>query len=93
MTMTNNITEHTGKLTILRHLPVSSNGHPRYITKVGSAVFITADGNSHSYSVINNENRYVTVTICMHHGKRTLNALAEHTRPKAPPADERESGN
>ena len=79
------IKKYTGRLEIIRSLPLSRNGNPRYdfvITEQrypeGVFRFIRAfTGRDHAvaYDLPNHDGKIVTVTIGTHYGKPTLNTI------------------
>ena len=70
-----NISRHHGKLTILRSLPSSVNGNPRYEFYIAGVNARTAVDSSYGYSLPNHDGRQITVTIGTHYGMPTLNSI------------------
>ena len=62
----------TGKLEVIRRLPSSRNGNPRYLLRVDGTTFRTAVDSSHGYSVTNHDGKSVRVTVGTHYGVATL---------------------
>ncbi|MDX0230293.1 hypothetical protein GOC14_06995 [Sinorhizobium meliloti] len=70
-----NITSHIGKLEIVRRLPSSANGNPRYLLKVDGWTCRTAVDSSLGYSVTNFDGKTVQATIGTHYGNATLDSV------------------
>lgn len=70
-----NITQHTGTLRVIKRLPPSVNGNPRYLISVDGFTCKTAVDSSYGYSVTNYDGKEVTATIGTHYGQATLNSL------------------
>jgi hypothetical protein len=70
-----NITRHTGKLQIIKRLPSSRNGNPRYLLKVDGWTCRTSVDSSLGYSVTNFDNKIVEATIGTHFGNATLDSV------------------
>lgn len=67
-----NVTSHTGKLEIIRRLPSSANGNPRYLLRVDGWTCRTAVDASLAYAVPNYNGKTVKATIGTHYGVATL---------------------
>lgn len=79
-----NITQHTGKLKLIKRLKNSSDGNPQFILAVIEHVeqnlgwrFRTPANSMLGYSVENFIDKNVTVTIGTHYGCTTLNNISE----------------
>ena len=70
-----NITRHTGILEIMKRLPSSRNGNPRYLAIVDGYAFKTSVDSSYGYCITNYDGRLVTVTIGSHYNQATLNTI------------------
>ena len=70
-----NITQHTGKLSIISRLPSSINGNPRYLIQVDGWTCRTRVDCSIGYEITNFEGRQVKATIGTHYGLTTLRTL------------------
>jgi len=70
-----NITQHIGKLEIIKRLPQSANGNPRYLLRVDGFTCCTAVDSHHAYEVPNMDGQNVIATIGTHYGKPTLNTI------------------
>jgi hypothetical protein len=70
-----NMTRHTGKLEIIKRLPSSANGNPRYLLKVDGWTCRTAVDSSLGYSVTNFDGKTVHATIGTHYGNATLDSV------------------
>jgi hypothetical protein len=71
------IKTHTGTLQILKRLPSSTSGNPRYLLLIGDTVCQTSVDSSLAYSVPNYEGYTVEATIGTHYGKATLNTITK----------------
>lgn len=67
-----NITSHIGKLEIVRRLPPSRNGNPRYLLRVDGWTCRTAPNSSLGYSVPNLDGKIVRAYIGTLRGLATL---------------------
>lgn len=67
-----NITQHTGKLSIVERLQNSYNGNPRYLISVGDVVCKTGVDSMHGYSIGNYEGCTVAAKIGTHRGVLSL---------------------
>jgi hypothetical protein len=70
-----NIKKHQGKLEILKRLPSSVNGNPRYLLSIGGYTCKTAVDSSHGYCVTNYDGKEVNATIGTHYGSPTLDTI------------------
>jgi len=70
-----NVTRHIGKLEIVRRLPSSANGNPRYLVYVAGFTCRTAVDSSLGYSVTNFDGKNVVATIGTHYGVATLDSV------------------
>lgn len=70
-------TQHTGKLEIIRRLPSSRNGNPRYLLKVDGWTCRTAPDSSIAYAVTNYDGKRVDAIICTYYGNATLIRVKE----------------
>jgi len=70
-----NITQHTGKLEVIKRLKSSYFGNPRYLIKIDGFTCKTAVDSSYGYSVTNHDGKQVYATIGTHYGSATLNTL------------------
>ena len=70
-----NITLHTGKCEIVKRLPSSINGNPRYLIKVDGFYCRTAVDSTHGYSIPNYDGKEVNATIGLHYGVLTLDTI------------------
>ncbi len=77
-----NITTHIGTLEIIKRLPSSINGNPRYELSIGGIKCRTAPDSSFAYSVPNYEGATVLVTIGTYYSARTLDSIEKITTPK-----------
>ena len=67
-----NITKHTGKLEIIKRLPSSVNGNPRYLLSVDGWTCKTPVDSTLGYTVANFDGKTVTATSGTHYGSATL---------------------
>lgn len=72
-----NITGHEGKLEILKRLPSSHNGNPRYLLRVDGWKCVTPVDSSYGYSIPKFAGKRVKATIGTHYGVATLNDVQE----------------
>lgn len=70
-----NITRHFGKLEIVKRLPSSRNGNPRYLLCVDGWTCRTAVDSSLGYSVTNFAGKRVEATIGTFRGVATLDSV------------------
>lgn len=67
-----NITRHFGKLEIIKRLPSSRNGNPRYLLRVDGWTCRTAPDTQLAYSLPNLDGKQVEALIGTHYGNATL---------------------
>ena len=67
-----NVSHHYGELRILRRLPSSRNGNPRFLVMVDGYVCRTAVDSNMGYAVKNMDGKRVEAYIGTHYGVRTL---------------------
>jgi hypothetical protein len=70
-----NITSTIGTLEVLKRLPSSYFGNPRYLLSINGVTCKTAVDSSYGYSVTNFDGKQVQATIGTHYGSATLNSL------------------
>jgi len=70
-----NITRHKGTLQILKRLPNSINGNPRYLISIDGFTCKTPVDSSYGYSITNYKDKEVSATIGTHYGTATLDLL------------------
>lgn len=70
-----NITRHTGILRVLKRLPSSINGNPRYLISIDGFICKTAVDSMYGYSVTNYDGRQVSATLGTHYGTTTLDRI------------------
>ena len=70
-----NITMHTGELSIVKRLPSSGYGNPRYMFIVDGYIARTSIDSMHGYEVTNYDGKEVEVTLGTHYGQLTLNSI------------------
>lgn len=70
-----NITQHTGKLEIIKRLKSSYFGNPRYLLSVDGYHCKTGVDSSYGYCVTNYDGKQVKATIGTHYGVLTLDTL------------------
>jgi hypothetical protein len=68
----NNLTRHTGLLTIIKRLPQSTNGNPRFLLTVDGWTCRTSVDCSLGYKVKNLDGKTVEAVIGTHYGQATL---------------------
>ena len=61
-----------GKLTIIKRLPMSKDGNPRYLMDIGGIECQTTVDSALAYMVPNFTQQTVTATIAPHYGKASL---------------------
>ena len=71
----NSISQHIGKLEVLKRLPSSINGNPRYLLRVNGFTCKTAVDSSLGYCVTNYDGKLVQATIGTHYGTQTLDSV------------------
>ena len=67
-----NITQHTGILELIKRLPSSTYGNPRYLVRLAGHECRTAPNSSLAYELPNWFNKKVTGTLGTHYGLTTL---------------------
>lgn len=67
-----NITQHTGTLEMIKRLPQSENGNPRYLVRLDGFECRTAPDDSLGYSLPNHFDKEITAHIGTHYGKPTI---------------------
>lgn len=70
-----NVSRHQGKLEVLKRLPSSLNGNPRYLIRVDGFTCKTAVDSGYGYSVTNFDGKEVIAYIGTHYGIATLDSL------------------
>ena len=70
-----NMTRHNGTLELIKRLPASTNGNPRWLLRVDGVTCRTAVDASLGYYVTNHDGKHVTAIIGTHYGKATLHQL------------------
>lgn len=75
--MAKNISRHIGNLHVVRRLPSSANGNPRYFVTVDGWLCRTAVDCSLGYKVTNLNGKRVIATIGTHYGVTTLLSASE----------------
>lgn len=70
-----NMSRHTGTLKLIKRLPASTNGNPRWLLSVDGVTCHTAVDSSLGYYVTNHDGKCVTAIIGAHYGKATLHRL------------------
>ena len=71
----NNVTRHQGKLEVVKRLPSSLNGNPRYLLRIDGHTCKTSVDSSYGYCVTNYDGKNVIATIGTHYGTATLDTL------------------
>lgn len=66
------ITQHTGKLEVIKRLPSSVNGNPRWLLKVDGWTCRTAPDAALGYNIQNLDGKQVVATIGTHYGQAAL---------------------
>lgn len=69
------VTRHIGKLEVVRRLPSSTNGNPRYLLRVDGWTCRTAVDSSTAYGITNLDGKQVVATIGTHYGVATLDSV------------------
>jgi hypothetical protein len=70
-----NITRHNGKLEVLKRLPSSGWGNPRFKLRIDGFTCTTTVDSSHGYEVQNYDGIEVVATIGTHYGIAQLNTI------------------
>lgn len=71
-----NVSRHYGKLEIIKRLPSSTNGNPRFLLRVDGWTCRTAVDSSLGYEVQNFDGKQVVATIGTHYGNATLDSVS-----------------
>ncbi len=66
------ITSHRGILQIIRRLPSSKYGNPRYMVRVAGYECRTMEDSSEAYSITNFDGKIVTARIGTHYRQQTV---------------------
>ena len=74
-----NLTQHKGVLKIIKRLPNSYYGNPRFLLSVDGFECVTQVDAMLGYGVQNYDGREVNATIGTHYGKATLNTCGLST--------------
>jgi len=69
-----NVTRHEGTLEIVKRLPNSTNGNPRYLLRVDGWTCRTAVDDSFAYTIEKLDGKKVKAYIGMHYGVATLDS-------------------
>lgn len=70
-----NISRHTGKLDVIKRLPSSRNGNPRYLLRIAGYTCRTAPDAGIAYAITNYDGKTVTALIGSHYGVATLDTI------------------
>lgn len=70
-----NITRHQGIVKVIKRLPSSENGNPRYLLSIDGFTCKTAVDSTHGYSITNYDGQEVMATIGTHYGTATLDTI------------------
>jgi len=71
------ITRHEGTLELIKRLPSSVNGNPRYLVRIDGYVARTAPNSSEAYGAVpNNFGRRVSCELGTHYGKTTIRNIS-----------------
>jgi hypothetical protein len=70
-----NITLHTGILKVIKRLPSSYFGNPRFLVWIDGVNCKTAVDSMLGYAIQNFDNKEVVATIGTHYGVATLNSV------------------
>jgi hypothetical protein len=70
-----NISTHIGTLEVIKRLPSSYFGNPRYLLSINGITCKTSVDSSYGYSVTNFDGKQVEASIGSHYGSATLNSL------------------
>ena len=68
-----------GVLRVLKRLPSSTNGNPRYMLRIDSVMFVTAPDSGLAYRITNFDGKSVKAELGMHYGKLTIDSIEEST--------------
>jgi hypothetical protein len=72
-----NITTQIGKLRIIKRLPSSVLGNPRYLVDINGLTCRTAPDSAHGYNVQKLDGKDVHAAVGTHYGHTTINTLTE----------------
>lgn len=72
-----NISRHEGKFEIIKRLPTSINGNPRYLVRIGGFTCKTPVDSTLGYSAPNYDGKEVIATIGTHYNTATLDTVWE----------------
>ena len=78
-----NITRHTGILEMVKRLPNSVNGNPRFQLRCDGWTFCTQPDSMVAYMIENYVGKKATITIGTHYGICQLNTLNKYTMETA----------
>lgn len=70
-----NLTQHKGKLEVIKRLPSSRNGNPRWLLKVDGWTCRTAVDAGIAYEIRNYDGKDVVAAIGTHFGNATLDSV------------------
>jgi len=73
--MMKNVTIHRGKLEVIKRLPSSKNGNPRYLVKVDGWTCRTAPDSSLAYAITNFDSKKVVAWIGTYYGNATIDSV------------------
>ena len=71
-----NVTRHSGKLEVIKRLPSSANGNPRFLVRVDGWTCKTPVDSTLGYSITNYNNKEVIATIGTHYNTPTLASVS-----------------
>jgi Rieske Fe-S protein len=71
----------SGKVEIIKRLPSSVNGNPRYLISIGGIECKTPVDSTHGYGITNYRDQFVYATICTHYGVTVLDTLWIEPQP------------
>jgi hypothetical protein len=70
-----NVSKHQGILKVIKRLPSSLNGNPRYLLSIDGFTCVTPVDSGYGYSVTNHNDKEVIAYIGTHYGTTTLDSL------------------
>ena len=70
-----NIQLHTGTCEVIKRLPSSINGNPRYLVSIDGYHCKTPVDSTHGYGITNYNGKEVNATIGIHYGVATLDTI------------------
>ena len=70
-----NITRHQGIVKVIKRLPSSVNGNPRYLLSIDGFTCKTAVDSTHGYGITNYDGKEVMATIGTYYGTPTLDTI------------------